>query len=116
MTVAEAAYAAGVMDTQGTFSNTKIFKVKNAGRTVSYRFDLISAKRMEMVYAFGNATGLEIQGRLRDGAQVPRVSVWGEELHEIMKQLWPYLTRERKQEYADVRRASEASVIAPTQP
>jgi|SRR6478609_2866061 len=91
------AWMAGMMDGMGTF-----FVRQGASCYV-----LKSTFRIEAIQRFADLAGLNVHKGHRGGI---KVQVQGDRLHELMKRLWPGLSRQRKAEYAIIRR--KASTLA----
>lgn len=108
----ERAWLGGVLSTQGTFKNGAIFRSLKAGRTVSMRWELASAKPA-LIKRVSELMGVEPRAVVRNKREIMVVSVFGEELQALMKAVWPWLLSYRQHQYARVKQASDESVLKP---
>lgn len=94
----DAAWAAGLLSTTGSFQVV-------AG---SVRIAMRSSRHTEAIERFGRIFGVATQIVAVNGKDGINLSLGGGPLHEIMKVVWPQLTRARKQEYAAARKRAAA--------
>lgn len=88
---------------------------RKAGQGLYVRLLIRSRLRTEMVERFAQVTGAELgQAKARDQVE-PQVSLTGDELHEVMKELWPYLTKQRQMEYKRARVRANESKLTPAE-
>lgn len=104
-------WVAGVISTSGMLTNRRIIRSKKAGRTLSARFELRSKKHAEVVHRLAKYLGHEVRSTNMNYDKVPTIILWGDELHQVMTAIWPYLTKERMHEYAAIKRASDESAL-----
>lgn len=84
------AWCGGVMSIQGSFTIRHDKGVK---------FNMASTLRLEVIQGFAKAFDLNVTDTAPRGVRQLRIEVSNRRLHEIMRQLWPYLTDTRKVEY-----------------
>lgn len=85
-------------------------RAKKWGRTILYKYELASDRHEETVEHAIRLLGIEARQIRRNRKSMIALTLYGEELHELMKQLWDYLPKHRQHEYAVVKRTSDASV------
>lgn len=105
------AWLGGVISTNGMFANRKLMRKQKAGREVGYRYELRSKKYSGMIKRVTELLGHQPRVTNQNYEKVPTVILWGDELHEVMKAIWPYLTKERQHEYAAIKRTSDMSLL-----
>jgi hypothetical protein len=109
--ISELVWAAGVVSVLGTLAAVKVIRKQKWGYALYTRLQVGSR---------GNATTIERLGKIMDvevktvkvaGKPRQQVTLNAEDLHEFMKEIWPWVSLERKLEYKKVRQAVAASKI-----
>lgn len=107
--VANAAWAAGVIDSSGSLS------IIETGRTKVVRFVLTSGMFPESVkrladFAGGTTTMLKPTKTTRNAV---RFTTQGAALHALFTRVWDYLSIERKRQYAELRKQITTTLEGP---
>lgn len=107
--LAEAAWAAGV------FSSSGSIKLVVVGNSRVARYIVTSSLLPEGITRLAKFIGVNAIQLNQSNASKPsfRVSVQGAALHSFMTRVWDYITIERKQQYADIRKQISTTTEGP---
>lgn len=100
------AYAAGMISFAGSFVLVPAGG-KNDDKVV--RYVLRSVNRLDAVTELARIMGVDTTITTSNGKQATQVTLQGTVLHHFMTKVWPYLPRDRKQDYARSRAKRERS-------
>lgn len=93
----ELQWAAGFLSALGTFM--AVNRSNGEGKVAT--FVMLSSNHPEGVKKFADIMGLRARRQASPMNSI-KVNVSGKPLHQMMISLWPYLPKERKQDYARV--------------
>lgn len=107
--IADAAWAAGVIDMGGSLSLIK------SGNTRVVRYTLTSGmfpKAVERMATYGGSNTATLPAS-KTTRPAKRFTCQGAALHSLMTRVWDYLSIERKKQYADLRKQITTTLEGP---
>lgn len=107
--IVEAIWAAGVVSTNGSLALIK------AGNTKVVRYSITSGVHPEAMARLGAFFGSSVNTIAQSNTDKVghRIVLQGAALHSALTRVWEYLTKERKQQYADLRKEITSTVEGP---